>query len=365
MPNVAIIGGGISGIAAAHYLVEKGCTVKIFEAQPRLGGMCQDVVRDGINVHTYGPHIFHTNNEHAYQFVKRFANKIYRYEHKVQNPQGKPIPFNMDSCESERQYHLMCLAKDEFDSGECTLDELAALSPEHKELAEFIFDKYYRFYSAKQWGEMPSKSTLNRVKIRLNTDARYFRDKYQFMPDSYTSMFNNVVADAGGKITFETSRMVEYKDLRMFSEKFDYVICTGRVDRFMGYKFGELPYLTEKIFDVRVNQKRHQNVAVVNYTDSHAYTRVTEYKHFMEHADKLMNVPKTVIQFEFPLQCFRHNMPMYPIVNSETMSLHEKYKNALQKEIPNILFLGRIGNYEYINMDQAIYKARELVYDRF
>lgn len=365
MPNVAIIGGGISGIAAAHYLIEKGCAVKIFEAQPKLGGMCQDVVRDGINVHTYGPHIFHTNNEDAYKFMKRFANKLYRYEHKVQNPEGRPIPFNMDSPEDSKQYHLMALAKDAFESGECTLDELASLSEEHKELAEFIFDKYYRFYTAKQWGGMPDKSTLNRVKIRLNNDPRYFRDKYQVMPDSYSKLFNNVIAEAAGKISYELGAMVEYRDLRMLSSKFDYVICTGRVDRLMGYKFGDLPYLTEKVFDVRLNMHKYQGAAVVNFTDSHAYTRITEYKHMMENPAQMFKLNKTAIQFEFPLQCFRHNMPMYPIVNPENVSLHAKYKQALQEEIPNILFLGRIGNYEYINMDQAIYKARELVYDRF
>lgn len=365
MADVAIIGGGISALAAAHYLAEKGYTSKIFEAQHKLGGLCADEMRDGINVHSYGPHIFHTNNEDAYQFVKCFANKLYRYEHKVQNPEGKPIPFNVDSVEDVRQYHLMALAKDAFESGECTLDELASLSEEHKELAEFIFDKYYRFYTAKQWGGMPDKSTLNRVKIRLTNDPRYFRDRHQVMPDSYSKLFNNIIAEAAGKISYELGAMVEFRDLQMMSGKFDRIICTGRVDRFMGYKFGDLPFLTEKVFDVRLNMHKYQNVAVVNFTDSHTYTRITEYKHMMENPAQMFKLNKTVIQFEFPMQCFRHNMPMYPVLNDDSKKLHEKYKKALAKDIPNILYLGRVGNYEYINMDQAIYKAKELVYNNF
>ncbi len=355
-----IVGCGISGAALARLLAESGETVTVIDSKNHIAGNIYDYYQDGICVHKYGTHIFHTNNKTVWDFVGRFC-QWYPYQHQVRglvDGQFIPIPFNLNSLymvfPNELAIRIEKKLLDNFGFN-VKVPILELRKKDDKDLqflAQYIYEKIFLEYTLKQWGQKPDEidpSVSGRVPVYIARDNRYFQDKYQGIPiGGYTQMVKKMLAHENITVKLNTG----FKP----SMKYDRLFWSGSIDEFFNYEYGELPYRSERFEFITFPYKKFQDVAVVNYPCNYDWTRIGEYKHFLRDESE-----KTIVSYEYP-EPFEigKNERYYPIANDKNAELYQKYlKLAANK--PNVFFFGRLGDYKYYDMDKAIARCFEIM----
>jgi UDP-galactopyranose mutase len=348
-----IVGAGFAGSVLAERLAsQRGDKVLVIDKRNHIGGNAYDRYDDaGLLIHQYGPHIFHTNSQAIFDHLSQFT-EWRPYEHKVLasvDNQLLPIPINLDTV--NRLYGLS-LTSDEveafFASKAETVEEIRTSEDVVvSRVGRDLYEKFFRGYTRKQWGVDPSdldKSVTARVPTRTNQDDRYFGDTFQFMPlHGYTRMFERMLDHPNIKVMTQAS-YEEVRDVIPHRR----VIYTGPVDEYFDFRFGRLPYRSLEFRHVTLDQEWVQPVAVVNYPQAEAYTRITEYKHLTGQVH-----PKTSLTYEYPSAV---GDPYYPIPREENAELYRRYE-TLAKATPDVWFVGRLATYRYYNMDQVVGQA--------
>ena len=350
-----IVGAGFCGSTLAERLACAGKHVLIVDRRQHVGGNAYDHYNDdGLLVHRYGPHIFHTNSKEVFDYLSAFT-PWRPYEHRVRasvNGQLVPIPINLDTINALYGTSLTSFEVEAFlaeraePRGSITTSEDVIISKVGRELYELFFKHYTR----KQWGLDPSEldaQVIARIPVRTNRDDRYFSDVYQAMPrHGYTRMFQRMLDHPRIKVMLNTD-YAEIEGLIPYRE----LIYTGPIDEFFAYRFGRLPYRSLRFEHVTVDGVQAQPVGVLNYPNQHPYTRVTEFKHLTGQVH-----PRTSLVFEYPTA---DGDPYYPIPTSQNAELYKRYQ-ALARETPGVHFAGRLGTYKYYNMDQVTAQALTL-----
>lgn len=369
-----IIGCGFAGSVIARELAEKGESVLIMEKRSHIGGNCYDSFDEhGIIIHNYGPHIFHTQSKKVYDYLSKYT-KWFSYSHEVAGAVHDlllPIPFNLNSLKmvygeekgSRLEEHLLS------QYGEGTKVPILELkknpSKDIRDLAQYVYENVFLYYTMKQWGQKPEEidsSVTARVPVLLSHDNRYFQDAYQGMPlNGYTCLFEKLLQHENIKVLLNTdglhSLTVRPGEKIVWNGK-PYggrVIYTGPIDELFRFQFGHLPYRSLLFRFQYFLQEYYQSHAVVNYTVSEEYTRITEFKHMTGQRDK----SGTTIVKEYPCAYEpggNGSIPYYAILNKENRKLYDKYKE-LADRVPQLYLLGRLAEYQYYNMDAIVEKA--------
>ncbi|MFL5408448.1 MAG: UDP-galactopyranose mutase [Myxococcales bacterium] len=357
MFDYMIIGAGFAGSVLAERLAAgSDKKVVIVDRRPHIGGNaydCHDA--QGILIHKYGPHIFHTNSKEVFDYLSRFTDWR-QYQHRVRaSVDGMlvPVPINLDTVNALYGLSLNSQQLTQFFADRAERRESVKTSEDVivGKVGRELYEKFFKHYTRKQWGLDPSEleaQVTARVPVRTNRDDRYFTDTYQAMPlHGFTRMFEKMLAHPNIKILLncdfrEVRNIIPHREL----------VYTGPIDSFFDFKFGKLPYRSLEFRHETLNKEQHQPVAVVNYPNDYAYTRVTEFKHLtgQEHS-------RTSIVYEYPVP--DNGDPYYPVPQPQNAVLYKKYE-ALADATPNVHFAGRLGTYRYYNMDQVVAQALSL-----
>ena len=356
MFDYLIVGAGFAGSVLAERLASQaGKTILLVDRRPHIGGNAYDHYDEsGLLIHKYGPHIFHTNSAEVVEYLSQFT-EWRSYQHRVLasvDGQMVPIPINLDTINQLYGLNLSSFQVEEFFASVAEPRESIRTSEDVvvSKVGRELYEKFFRNYTRKQWGLDPSEldaSVTARVPTRTNRDDRYFTDRYQVMPvHGFTRMFEKMLAHPNIKILLQTDYR-EIKDIIPYQE----MIYTGPIDEYFDYRYGKLPYRSLEFHFETLNTGLHQPVAVVNYPNEYAYTRVTEFKHLtgQEH-------PKSVLVYEFPRA---EGDPYYPVPRPENGELYKRYK-ALADRTRRVHFVGRLATYKYYNMDQVVAQALAL-----
>jgi len=362
--NIAIVGAGFSGAVIANQLAQAGYTVDVFESRPHIAGNCYSErdAETGVMVHVYGPHIFHTDNERAWEFVNRYA-EFKPYVNRVKAITGGkvftlPINlltinqfFNKTMGPAEAQEFLQNLG-DKSIENPTTFEEQAL-----RFVGRELYEAFFKTYTIKQWGLHPSElpaSILKRLPVRFNYDDNYFNHKYQGMPaNGYTELVQNILDVPG--VTVYLSTAFDPADKGNYA----HVFYSGPIDAWFKHEDGRLPYRTLDFETFRADGD-YQGNAVINYCDDDKkYTRITEHKHFSPWEKH----EKTICYAEYSRQCEEKDVPYYPIRQTREKAQLELYVNKAKNE-PNVTFVGRLGTYRYLDMDVTIHEAL-LTSDKF
>jgi UDP-galactopyranose mutase len=356
MFDYLIVGAGFAGSVLAERLATRSNKkVLIIDKRPHIAGNAFDHYNeDGILVHKYGPHIFHTNSKDVFDYLTQFT-EWRSYEHRVLasvDGQLVPIPINLDTI--NQLYGLSLTSFELEDWFESVAESVPVVKTSEdvvvSKVGRELYEKFFRNYTRKQWGMDPSeldKSVTSRVPTRTNRDNRYFTDSYQAMPlHGYTKMFENMLSHPNIKVMLNT----DYKEI-INMIPFKEMIFTGPVDEYFDYKFGKLPYRSLEFKHETLNTETFLPTAVVNYPNEQPYTRITEFKYLTGQTH-----PKTSVVYEYPQA---DGDPYYPVPRPENAELYNKYKK-LADQTPGVHFVGRLATYKYYNMDQVVAQALTL-----
>ncbi|RCJ36838.1 UDP-galactopyranose mutase [Nostoc punctiforme NIES-2108] len=347
-----VVGAGFSGSVIAERLATQGKKVLVVDKRNHIGGNAYDHYNDdGILVHKYGPHIFHTNSREVFEYLSRFT-QWRSYEHRVLasvDGQLVPIPINLDTINKLYGMNLNSFEVEEFYKSLAEPVENIRTSEDVvvSKVGRVLYEKFFRNYTRKQWGLDPSeldKSVIARIPTRTNRDDRYFTDTYQAMPlHGFTRMFDNMLNHPNIKVMLNT----DYQEIQKAIPCRE-MVYSGPVDEYFDYRYGKLPYRSLDFKHETHNTSVFQAAPVINYPNEQLYTRVTEFKYLtgQEHS-------KTSIVYEFPKA---EGDPYYPVPRSENQEIYKKYK-VLADETPGIYFVGRLATYKYYNMDQCVAQA--------
>lgn len=361
---VLVVGGGISGATVARCLAEKGSNVTVIDEKAHIGGNCYDYFdENGINIHQYGTHIFHTDIKATWDFVSRFT-QWFPYQHKVVayiDGQLVPIPFNLNSIEKifpssiAKRLERKLLSNFGFNVKVPILELRKTGDRDLSFLADFVYEKVFLHYTLKQWDKRPEdldSTVTGRVPIYISRDDRYFQNRYQGIPlKGYTQLVKNMLNHERIIVRLST------KFDRSMLKSFDKVYYTGPIDEFFNYELGELPYRSLR-FDFQTYDRPYfQPNSVVNYPCNYDFTRIGEYKYFLGTVSS-----KTVISYEYP-QVFKRgqNERYYPIPTNENDALYQRYLEKSREFAGKVVFLGRLGDYKYYDMDKAINRVLDLL----
>ena len=363
-----IVGSGLYGATFAHLAHKAGKRCLVIDKRPHLGGnvYCEDV--EGIHVHKYGAHIFHTSNKEVWDFVNGIV-PFNRYTNSpIANFRGElyNLPFNMNT------FHQMwgvvtpeqAMEKIEEQRAEAKAALAAAGAPEPRNLEEQalllvgrdIYEKLVKGYTEKQWGrpctELPA-FIIKRLPFRLVYDNNYFNDKYQGIPEGgYNKLIEGLLA--GVETRTSTDFFADRKHWESVAEQ---IVFTGKIDEFYGYRFGKLEYRTVRFENELLPCPNFQGNAVVNYTDREVpYTRVIEHKHFESFGQAVYDNPHTVISREYSTEWQEGMEPFYPVNDAKNNALYLKYK-ALANAEPRVHFGGRLAEYKYYDMAPIVEKV--------
>lgn len=363
-----VAGAGIWGCTVARRLVEAGRKVLVLEKRSAIGGNCRCEIdsETGIEIHTYGSHIFHTHNRQVWDFVRRFTD-FNGYQHKVlANYQGKV-------------YHLPLglTLINKFFGVELKPGEVESFLTEDRRRA--IFDAFFRGYTSKQWGKAPEEidpSIIKRVPVRNNYDTNYFNDYWQGIPsDGYNALFARLLDHPNIKVQCNCSLILESGKVKVKGEGEEWInlsisqstnpsiYYSGPLDALFDYKFGPLPWRSLRFEVARLPIPDYQGTTVMNYTEAAVpYTRIHEFKHY--HPNRKFGsltetdnaAQKTIIMREYPSAWKLGDEPYYPINDPESAALQKHYQDEAEK-VPNLIVGGRLGGYKYYDMDQAMAAA--------
>ena len=354
-----IVGAGLFGSIFAYEANKRGKKCLVIDKRDHLAGniYCEDV--EGINVHKYGAHIFHTSNEEVWKYINQFAefnnyinSPVALYKNELYN-----LPFNMNTF--NKLWGVItpeeAKAKIEEQKSQLDIDEPSNLEEQALSLVGTdVYEKLIKGYTEKQWGrsatELPS-FIIKRLPLRFTYDNNYFNDRYQGIPvGGYTKIIEKMLD--GIEVKLNTDYFKDYKDTNI-AEK---IVFTGMIDEFFEYQLGVLEYRSLRFEHERIECENYQGNAVVNYTEREVpYTRIIEHKHF-----EFGKQDHTVITKEYPHNWEKGDEPYYPINNERNNDLFAEYKE-LAKSHPNVIFGGRLGNYQYYDMDKVIAAALETV----
>lgn len=363
-----VVGAGLFGATFAYEAAKRGKHVKVIEKRKHIAGNIYTKEIDGIQVHQYGAHIFHTSNKEIWDYVNQFA-EFNRYTNSpVANFNGEiyNMPFNMNTFNKMWGVVTPAEAKAKIEEQR---QEMAGKEPANLEeqaislIGRDVYEKLVKGYTEKQWGQKATELPafiIRRLPVRLTYDNNYFNDTYQGIPiGGYTQIVEKML----------TSDLIDVQTgVDFFDRKDDYlseypkIIFTGMIDQFFDYQLGELQYRSLRFETEEMNVDNYQGNAVVNYTDAKTpYTRVIEHKHFeFGKGDK----NKTIITKEYPQTWHRGDEPYYPVNNSANNGLYKQYQK-LATTVPNVMFGGRLGQYRYYDMHQVIHAALMAVSQEF
>ena len=351
-----VVGSGLFGSVFAYEATKKGKKCLVIDKRSHIGGNVYTENIEGINVHKYGAHIFHTSNEEIWNYINQFAefnrytnSPVAIYKNELYN-----MPFNMNTFNKLWGVKTPQEAKAKIETEKL---EAGIVEPQNLEeqaislVGKTIYEKLVKGYTEKQWGkkatELPS-FIIKRLPVRFIYDNNYFNDKYQGIPvGGYTAIIQKMLE--GIEVKLNCNFFEHREELEQIAEK---IVFTGAIDEFYNYKYGELEYRSLRFETEVVNEENYQGNAVVNYTEYEIpYTRIIEHKHF-----EYSTSPKTVITKEYPDTWVKGKETYYPINDEKNNALYEKY-TSLAKENPNIIFGGRLGQYKYYDMDKVILEA--------
>ena len=348
-----VVGAGFAGSVIAERLARgAGKKVLICDKRPHIAGNAYDCYNDdGILIHKYGPHIFHTNPNEIFDYLSRFT--AWRpYEHRVRasvDGMTVPIPINLNTINQLYGMKLTSFEARDFFANLAEKRDKIETSEDVvvSKVGRELYEKFFRGYTRKQWGLDPSEldsSVIARVPVRTNCDDRYFEDTYQAMPlHGFTRLFENMLDHPNIKILLNTDYREVIDEIR-----YREMVYTGPIDEFFDYKFGKLPYRSLQFKHETKHCAVYQDAPVVNYPNGQPYTRITEFKYLTGQQHE-----KTSIVAEYPCD---EGDPYYPVPRKQNAALYAQYK-ALADATPGVHFVGRLATYKYFNMDQVTGQA--------
>ena len=367
-----IVGAGLYGAMMAYKLTKQGKRCLVIDKRDHLGGniYCENI--EGINVHKYGAHIFHTSNKQVWDFVNsivpfnRYTNSpLAKYHGKLFN-----LPFNMNTfarmwniTTPDEARHIIDEQRQEV------IEKLNGREPQNLEeqalmlVGKDIYETLIKEYTEKQWGrcctDLPA-FIIKRLPIRFVYDNNYFNDSYQGIPiGGYNKLIEGLLNSCDtvvGIDFFNNSDRLPLANTGRWKELADKLVFTGKIDEFYGYRYGKLNYRSLRFEHDIHDVPNHQGNAVVNYTDLEVpYTRTIEHKHFEMFGDKVYDIPKTVVTKEYPQEWHDGLEPYYPVNDNKNTVLYAKYK-ALADQEPDIIFGGRLAEYKYYDMAPIVEK---------
>lgn len=357
-----VVGCGFSGAVIANLLASKlGEKVLVIDKKNHIAGNSFDY-RDenGIMIHKYGSHIFHTNSEKVWSFLKQFTD-LNTYMHKVVaviDGIETTIPFNFNTLYNvfprtlAQRLEEKLLKTFEYNKKVPILEFQKQDDEDLKFLANYVYEKVFLHYTTKQWGNKPEEvdgAVTARVPVYLSKDDRYFQDKYQGIPlEGYSKVVEKILTHPNIELRLNT----DYKDLK---GDFKRVFYTGSIDEFFNYKYGQLPYRSVNFKMETYDREYYQSNSVVNYPCNYDFTRIHEYKYYLnDKSDKTVVAKEYSESFELG-----KNERYYPIPKPENTALYNKYAEEA-KALKNVYFLGRLGDYKYYDIDKAVLRAIEL-----
>lgn len=351
-----IVGAGLYGSIFAYEMNKKGKKCLVIDKRNHIGGniYCENI--EGINVHKYGAHIFHTSNKEVWEYINNFCEFNNYINSPIANYRGEiyNLPFNMNTFNKlwgvvtpkEAKAKIEEQKKEFFITEPKNLEEQAISL-----IGKDIYEKLIKGYTEKQWGrkatELPA-FIIKRLPVRFTYDNNYFNDRYQGIPiGGYTKIIEKMLD--GIEVKLNTNF---FNDREYFENIADKIVFTGMIDEFYNYKFGKLEYRSLRFETEILDEENYQGNAVVNYTEREIpYTRIIEHKHF-----EFGKQEKTVITKEYPSEWKEGDEPYYPVNDERNTKLYEKYRELAEKE-KNIIFGGRLGEYKYYDMDKVIEKV--------
>ncbi len=360
-----IVGSGLFGAIFAHEANKAGKKVLVIEKRDHIGGNIYTEEIEGIQVHKYGAHIFHTSNQEVWDYVNQFAcfnrytnSPIAKYKEEVYN-----LPFNMNTFQRMWGVFTPEQAKEKI---RLQIQEAKIKEPKNLEeqaislVGRDIYEKLVKGYTEKQWGKRADQLPafiIRRLPVRFVYDNNYFNDTYQGIPiGGYTGIIEKLLE--GIEVRLNTDFFTNRKEFEETAQK---IVYTGMIDEFYDYCYGELEYRSLRFETEVLEEENHQGNAVVNYTEYEIpYTRIIEHKHFEFLCQKESSLPKTVITREYPATWKKGDEPYYPMNDEKNNGVYEQYQ-CKAKEEQNVIFGGRLGLYRYFDMHQVVEEALKAV----
>lgn len=362
MYDYLIVGAGLFGSIFAYEANKRGKSCIVIDKRPHIGGNIYTSLIDGINVHKYGAHIFHTSDTMVWEYMNQFAefnrytnSPIAKYKSEIYN-----LPFNMNSFNKMWGVITPSEAKAKIQQ---QIEDAGIKEPHNLEeqaislVGRDIYEKLVKGYTEKQWGKKASELPnfiIKRLPIRFTYDNNYFNDKYQGIPvGGYTQIIEKMLN--GIEVRLNTDFFKQRKQLTQLADK---IVFTGMIDEFYDYCYGELEYRSLRFETEVLECENYQGNAVVNYTEYEIpYTRIIEHKHFEFGCQQGNKVnPKTVITKEYPVAWKHGDEPYYPMNDEKNNELYMKYKALADKEA-KVIFGGRLGMYKYFDMHNVVAEA--------
>lgn len=355
-----IIGAGLFGSIFAYEAKKRGKRVLVIDKREHIGGnvYCESI--EGINVHKYGAHIFHTNNKEIWEYISQFCefnnyinSPIAKYKNEVYN-----LPFNMNTF---NKLWGVITPKEAQEKINKQIEEFGIKEPKNLEeqaislVGKDIYEKLIKGYTEKQWGrnatELPA-FIIKRLPIRFTYDNNYFNDRFQGIPiGGYNVIFEKLLENIDLKLGIDF-----FKNKEELVQKAEKIVFTGMIDQFFNYEYGTLEYRSLRFENDVLDEENYQGNAVVNYNEREIpYTRIIEHKHF-----EFGRQDKTVITREFPVEWKKGDEPYYPVNNEKNTEIYEKYKKMALSET-KVIFGGRLADYKYYDMHDVVLEALKKV----
>lgn len=361
MYDYLVVGAGLAGTVFVRFMTDIGKKCLVIDRREHIAGNIYSERIEGIEVHKYGPHIFHTDNEKVWKFVNQFTSFNHFIYSPLANYKGElyNLPFNMNTFHElwgvrtpkEARERIELHKKESGIKTPSNLEEQAVML-----VGRDIYEKLVKGYTEKQWGrpcrELPA-FIIKRLPVRFTFDNNYFNHPYQGIPiGGYTKMVEKMLE--GIEVRLETDYLSERAVYRDVAKK---IVYTGPIDEYFGYCFGELEYRSLRFETETLDMNNYQGVAGMNYTDTETpYTRIIEHKHFEFGKG---NPGKTVITREYSEQWENGKEPYYPVNDAKNIRIYEKYRKESEKD-RSVIFAGRLGKYQYYDMDKVIEDVLEM-----
>ncbi len=359
-----IVGAGLAGSIFAYEANKRGKKCIVIEKRNHVGGNIYTEEQNGINIHKYGAHIFHTSNKKIWKYINQFGefNNFINSPMAIYKKEIYNLPFNMNTFSKVWNVRTPEEAKNIINN---QIKKLNINNPQNLEeyalslVGQDIYEKFIRGYTEKQWGrdctQLPI-DIIKRIPLRYTYNNNYFNDTYQGIPiGGYTKLISNMLK--GIEVLLSTDY---YEFIKKYKIKYNKIIFTGAIDEFFNYRLGELEYRSLKFSTKKLNIKDYQGNAVINYTEKEVpYTRIIEHKHF-----EGINTENTIITYEYPTEWKRGLEAYYPINNKKNNDIYKAYKET-SRSMENIIFMGRLGEYKYYDMDKVIESTLKIIEGEF